>query len=120
VAVREASIVHTYRCKACGFEVSRHLVASWNIAKDGARHVPADCWQMQPMAERLVAAEKPSAEPEKILCHAGIRSDTEFQDGPMSWTVRVIGRVSRRVQVPVAALPLRVTWMVSASFLGNP
>jgi hypothetical protein len=38
----------------------------------------------------------------------------------MSWTVRVIGRVSRRVQVPVAALPLRVTWMVSASFLGNP
>lgn len=57
---------HTYRCQACGFEASRHLVASWNIAKDGARHVPADCWQMQPMAERLVAAEKPSVEPERI------------------------------------------------------
>jgi len=57
---------HTYRCQACGFEASRHIVASWNIAKDGARHVPADCWQMQPMAERLVAAEKPSVEPERI------------------------------------------------------
>jgi len=57
---------HAYGCKACGFEASRHLVASWNIAKDGARHVPADCWQMQPMAERLVAAEKPSVEPERI------------------------------------------------------
>ena len=57
---------HAYRCKACGFEASRHLVASWNIAKDGARHVPADCWQMQPMAERLVAAGKPSVEPEKL------------------------------------------------------
>jgi len=57
---------HAYRCRACGFGASRHLVASWNIAKDGARHVPADCWQMQPMAERLVAAEKPSVEPEKI------------------------------------------------------
>ncbi len=57
---------HAYRCKACGFEASRHLVASWNIAKDGARHVPADCWQMQPMAERLVAAEKPSVEPERF------------------------------------------------------
>jgi IS605 OrfB family transposase len=57
---------HAYRCKGCGFEASRHLVASWNIAKDGARHVPADCWQMQPTAERLVAAEKPSVKPEKI------------------------------------------------------
>jgi IS605 OrfB family transposase len=57
---------HSYRCGACGFEASRHLVASWNIAKDGARHVPADCWQMQPMAERLVAAEKPSVKPERV------------------------------------------------------
>jgi len=57
---------HAYRCRACGFEASRHLVASWNIAKDGARYVPADCWQMQPMAERLVAAEKPSVEPERF------------------------------------------------------
>jgi putative transposase len=57
---------HAYRCRSCGFEASRHLVASWNIAKDGARHVPADCWQMQPMAEWLVAAEKPSVEPERI------------------------------------------------------
>lgn len=56
---------HAYRCRTCGFEASRHLVASWNIAKDGARHVPADCWQMQPMVERLVAAEKPSVEPER-------------------------------------------------------
>ncbi|NHV60712.1 MAG: hypothetical protein HA492_04850, partial [Candidatus Verstraetearchaeota archaeon] len=36
------------------------------IAKDGARHVPADCWQMRPMVERLVAAGKPSVEPERI------------------------------------------------------
>jgi tRNA(Ile2) C34 agmatinyltransferase TiaS len=57
---------HAYRCQACGFEASRHLVASWNIAKDGARHVPADCWQMQPMADELVAQAKPSVEPEKI------------------------------------------------------
>ena len=57
---------HAYRCGACGFEAGRHLVASWNIAKDGARHVPADCWQMQPMAERPVAAEKPPVEPERI------------------------------------------------------
>jgi hypothetical protein len=41
-------------------------VASWNIAKDGARHVPADCWQMQWAAEELVAAGKPSVEPERI------------------------------------------------------
>jgi hypothetical protein len=45
---------------------SRRPVASWNIAKDGARNVPADCWQMKPVAERPVAAEKPSVEPEKI------------------------------------------------------
>ena len=57
---------HVYRCQTCGFKASRHLVASWNIAKDGARNVPADCWQMQPMAERLVAAEKPLVEPEKL------------------------------------------------------
>jgi IS605 OrfB family transposase len=57
---------HTYRCKACGFEASRHLVASWNIAKDGARNVPADCWQMKPVAERPVAAGKPPAEPERV------------------------------------------------------
>jgi hypothetical protein len=42
------------------------LVASWNIAKEGARHVPADCWRMKPVAERLVAAEKPSVELERI------------------------------------------------------
>jgi IS605 OrfB family transposase len=69
---------HAYRCEACGFEASRHLVASWNIAKDGARHVPADCWQMKPVAERLVAAEKPSVEPERIPRQAEIRFDTEF------------------------------------------
>jgi ribosomal protein L37E len=57
---------HAYRCGACGFEASRHLVASWNIAKDGARHVPADCWQMQPMAEWSVATAKPSVEPERV------------------------------------------------------
>jgi putative transposase len=57
---------HAYRCEACGFEASRHLVASWNIAKDGARHVPADCWQMKPRVERLVAVEKPSVKPERI------------------------------------------------------
>jgi len=51
--------------QACGFKASRHLVASWNMAKDGARCVPADCWQMKRW-ERPVAAEKPSAEPEKI------------------------------------------------------
>ena len=58
---------HAYRCKTCGFEASRHLVASWNIAKDGARHVPADCWQMQRAAEELVAPAKLPAEPERIL-----------------------------------------------------
>jgi len=58
---------HAYRCRACGFEASRHLVASWNIAKDGARHVPADCWQMQRAAEELVAPAKLPAEPERIL-----------------------------------------------------
>jgi IS605 OrfB family transposase len=69
---------HAYKCRTCGFEASRHLVASWNIAKDGARHVPADCWQMQPMVERLVAAEKPSVEPERIPVQAGVQFDTEF------------------------------------------
>lgn len=57
---------HAYRCKVCGLEASRHLVASWNIAKDGARHVPADCWQMQRVAEWHVATAKLSAEPEKL------------------------------------------------------
>ncbi|MDI6642456.1 MAG: transposase [Candidatus Hodarchaeaceae archaeon] len=57
---------HTYRCKACGFEASRHLVASWNIAKDGARHVPADCWQMQSPVDGLVAQAKLGMEPEKL------------------------------------------------------
>jgi len=57
---------HAYRCRACGFEASRHLVASWNIAKDGARHVPADCWQMQWATEELVAPAKLPAEPEKL------------------------------------------------------
>jgi len=56
---------HAYRCKACGFEASRHLVASWNIAKDGARHVPADRWQMRRIAEEPVAPMKLPAEPEK-------------------------------------------------------
>jgi len=69
---------HAYRCGACGFEASRHLVASWNIAKDGARHVPADCWQMQRAAEELVAPAKLPAEPEKIPCQAGVRFDTGF------------------------------------------
>jgi IS605 OrfB family transposase len=69
---------HAYRCQTCGFEASRHLAASWNIAKDGARHVPADCWQMQRAAEELVAPAKLSAEPEKIPCQAGIRFATEF------------------------------------------
>ncbi len=57
---------HAYRCEACGFEASRHLVASWNIAKDGARHVPADCWQMQRVVEELVAPAKLPVEPEKF------------------------------------------------------
>ncbi len=57
---------HAYRCRACGFEASRHLVASWNIAKDGARHVPADCWQMQRAAEWFVTTAKLPVEPEKI------------------------------------------------------
>ncbi len=57
---------HAYRCKGCGFEASRHLVASWNIAKDGARHVPADCWQMQRVADELVAQAKLPAEPERF------------------------------------------------------
>ncbi|MGC8937203.1 MAG: hypothetical protein ACP5KV_07595, partial [Candidatus Methanomethylicaceae archaeon] len=47
---------------------NRHLVASWNIAKDGARHVPADCWQMRRVAEELVAPAKLSVEPEKFPC----------------------------------------------------
>jgi IS605 OrfB family transposase len=57
---------HAYRCQACGFEASRHLVASWNIAKDGARHVSADCWQMQQVAEELVAPAKLPVEPERL------------------------------------------------------
>jgi transposase len=69
---------HAYRCRACGFEASRHLVASWNIAKDGARHVPADCWQMQRAAEELVSPAKLPAEPEKIPCLAGVQFDAEF------------------------------------------
>jgi putative transposase len=69
---------HAYRCKACGFEASRHLVASWNIAKDGARHVPADCWQMQRVAEELVAPVKLPAEPEKIPAQTDIQFVTGF------------------------------------------
>jgi IS605 OrfB family transposase len=69
---------HAYRCRACGFEASRHLVASWNIAKDGARHVPADRWQMQPMVEWSVTTENPLVEPEKIPAQAGVQFDTEF------------------------------------------
>lgn len=57
---------HAYQCLRCGFEADRHLVASWNIAKDGASHVPADCWQMQRAADELVAQAKLPAEPEKI------------------------------------------------------
>jgi len=53
-------------------------VASWNIAKDGARHVPADCWQMQFQVEWLVAAEKLGMEPERIPVQAGEQFDTEF------------------------------------------
>jgi len=63
---------HTYRCQACGFEASRHLVASWNIAKDGASRVPADCWQMQQVAEEPVAPTKPPVEPERIPCRTGV------------------------------------------------
>lgn len=62
----------------CGPEADRHLLASWNIAKDGARHVPADYWQMQPMAEELVAPAKLSVELEKIPVRAGVRFDTKF------------------------------------------
>ena len=69
---------HAYRCRTCGFETSRHLVASWNIAKDRARRVPADCWQMQRVAEWPVATAKLSVEPEKISCQAGVQFDTEF------------------------------------------
>jgi excisionase family DNA binding protein len=63
-----------------GYEVVATFedVASWNIAKDGARHVPADCWQMQRAAEELVAPAKLPAEPEKIPCLAGVQFDTEF------------------------------------------
>ncbi len=57
---------HVYRCQTCGFKASRHLVASWNIAKDGARHVPADCWQMQRVADEFVAQAKLPAEPERF------------------------------------------------------
>jgi len=57
--------------RPAGFEASRHLAASWNIAKDGARHVPADCWQMRRVAEELVAPAKLSVEPEKIPVQAG-------------------------------------------------
>jgi putative transposase len=69
---------HAYRCEACGLEASRHLVASWNIAKDGARHVPADCWRMKPVVEEPVAPAKPSVEPERIPCQGGVRFDTGF------------------------------------------
>ncbi|MCQ5374813.1 MAG: hypothetical protein NO515_07390, partial [Candidatus Methanomethylicia archaeon] len=63
-----------------GYEVVATFedVASWNIAKDGARHVPADCWQMQRAAEELVAPAKLPAEPEKIPCLAGVQFDAEF------------------------------------------
>ena len=63
---------------ACGLVTSRHLVASWNIAKDGARYVPADCWQMQRVAEWPVATAKLPVEPEKIPVQAGVQFDTEF------------------------------------------
>jgi len=69
---------HAYRCQACGFEASRHLVASWNIAKDGARHVPADCWQMQRAADELVAQAKLPAEPEKLPQISVIQNDAEI------------------------------------------
>jgi len=59
-----------YRCRAFGFEASGHVVASWNIAKDGARRVPADCWQMKPMVEVAVPSAKPSVEPERSpICY---------------------------------------------------
>jgi putative transposase len=69
---------HAYVRKGCGFEASRHLVASWNIAKDGARHVPADCWQMQRVAEWLVATAKLPAEPEKLPQISTIQNDAEI------------------------------------------
>jgi len=67
-----------YMCKGCGFEASRHLVASWNIAKDGARYVPADCWQMQRIADELVAQAKLPAEPEKLPQISMIQNDAEI------------------------------------------
>jgi len=58
---------HAYGCQGCGFEADRHLVASWNIAKDGARRVPADSWQMQREAKKPVASMKLPPEPERFL-----------------------------------------------------
>lgn len=57
-------------------------MASWNIAKDEASHVPADCWQMQRVADELVAQEKLSVEPEKIPKR---QFATGFWDGTL-WT----------------------------------
>jgi len=57
---------HAYRCQGCGFEVDRHMVASWNIAKDGARHAPADRWQMKRAAEEPVAPVKLPVDPERF------------------------------------------------------
>jgi len=42
------------------------VVASWNIAEDGARRVPADSWQMKQAAEEAVAPVKLPAEPERF------------------------------------------------------
>ena len=42
------------------------LVASWNIAKDGARRVPADSWQMKRAAEEPVAPVKLPVDPERF------------------------------------------------------
>jgi len=57
---------HAYRCRACGFEGDRHLVASWNIAKDVARNVPAEWRQMQPIVEAAVPPKKHSAETQRF------------------------------------------------------
>jgi len=64
---------HAYRCRGCRFEADRHLVASWNIAKDGARRVPADRWQMKQVMEWPVATAKPPVEPERfrVQFHTG-------------------------------------------------
>jgi len=56
---------HAYRCQDCGLKSNRHLVASWNIAKDVARNVPAEWRKMKPMKDEAVLQMKPSVEAQK-------------------------------------------------------